>query len=327
MQAPRYTFPSSHRLGGVRAFRRVFDCGAKASRGPLTVYAVANGLGHPRLGLTVPRRVGNAVRRNGVKRHLREAYRHLRHGLAAADFVVVVRGHRPMAGDAYREIFGKLAEKLTPRLVRCAGMDLLIATRNAGKTREFRGMLAGLFESVEDLTSLDAAGPEPEETGRTFRENAVLKATAYARHYGRLALADDSGLAVDALDGRPGVHSARFAAMNDAGSGDADNNAHLLRLMEDVPDERRGCRFVCVLALAAPDGRVLHTSEGEVAGRLLRGPRGGGGFGYDPLFLHEPTGRTTAEMSPDEKHAVSHRGQALRRMRDLIDRFGVGGDA
>ena len=115
MPAARYTFPPSHRLGGVRAFRRVFDGGTKASRGPLTVYALANGLGHPRLGLTVPRRVGNAVRRNAVKRQLREAYRHLRHGLAAIDFVVVVRPHRPLAHAAYREILAKLAAKLTLR--------------------------------------------------------------------------------------------------------------------------------------------------------------------------------------------------------------------
>ena len=203
-------------------------------------------------------------------------------------------------------------------------MRLVIATRNKGKAAEFRDMLAGVWDDVLDLNTVDAGGPEPEETGRTFRDNACLKATVYAKHLDAHALADDSGLAVDALGGKPGVHSARFAAMNDAGTGDAANNALLLRRMKDVPDDRRGCRFVCVLALAAPDGRVVHTAEGEVAGRLLREPRGTNGFGYDPLFLHEPTGRTTAEMTPAQKHALSHRGQALRRLRDLIDRFGPG---
>ncbi len=161
-------------------------------------------------------------------------------------------------------------------------------------------------------------GFEPEETGRTFRDNACLKASAYARRYGCLALADDSGLCVDALGGRPGVHSARFAEMHRAGSGDADNNALLLRLLNDTPPDRRTARFVCVLALADADGRVLFTSEGSVEGRILDTPRGDNGFGYDPLFFHPPSGRATAELSPDEKHAISHRGEATRRLKALL---------
>ena len=204
-------------------------------------------------------------------------------------------------------------------------MDLLIATRNRGKAAEFRQMLEAAGEGgfvYHDLGDV-AVGFEPAETARTFRGNACLKASAYARHLGSWALADDSGLVVDALDGAPGVYSARFAEIHDAGRGDAANNAHLLRLMKDVPDERRRARFVCVLALAEPAGRILYTAEGSVEGRLLREPRGENGFGYDPLFLIPALSRTTAELPPDQKHAISHRGAALRRLQGLIQRWGL----
>jgi XTP/dITP diphosphohydrolase len=204
-------------------------------------------------------------------------------------------------------------------------MDLLIATRNRGKVAEFRQMLdsagAGGF-AYHDLRDV-AADFEPAETARTFRGNACLKASAYARHLGSWALADDSGLVVDALEGAPGVYSARFAEMHGAGRGDAANNAHLLRLMHDVPDERRTAQFVCVLALAEPGGRILYTAEGAIEGRLLRQPRGDNGFGYDPLFLIPALGRTTAELPPEQKHAISHRGAALRRLQGLIERWGL----
>lgn len=196
---------------------------------------------------------------------------------------------------------------------------LLIATANPGKAREFREMLGeGRFtwRSLADYP----AGPEVEETGRTFRANACLKAAAYARRYGAWAVADDSGLEVEALDGRPGVLSARWAQHNGAGKGDADNNATLLRQLRDVPDERRAARFVCVLALADPGGRIILTVRDTIEGRILHAPRGANGFGYDPLFLVEPLGRTTAELPPAEKHAISHRGKALRRLRELMER-------
>ena len=203
-------------------------------------------------------------------------------------------------------------------------MDLLIATANAGKVREFREMLGADRFGWSDLSSVSDP-PTVEETGTTFRANACLKAAVYARHFARWALADDSGLEVDALDGAPGVYSARWAAMHSgAGNGDAANNALLLSQLTDVPDGRRTARFVCVLALADPQGRVILTARDSVAGRILREPRGTNGFGYDPLFLIDELGRTTAELAPAQKHAISHRGKALRAMKALMEQVGLG---
>jgi XTP/dITP diphosphohydrolase len=201
-------------------------------------------------------------------------------------------------------------------------VKLLVATGNAGKAREFRQMLGADRFAWSDLSKFPSV-PEVEETGRTFRANACLKAAAYARHAGMWTLADDSGLEVDALGGSPGVLSARWAQVNDAGTGDADNNALLLRQIRDVPDDRRTARFVCVLALARPDGRVIVTVRDAVEGRLIHEPRGTNGFGYDPLFLIESLDKTTAELPPDEKHRISHRGKALRRLREAMTRLGV----
>ena len=204
-------------------------------------------------------------------------------------------------------------------------MDLLIATANPGKAREFREMLDDPAAddahriAWSDLASLPSA-PAVEETGKTFRANACLKASTYAKHFTRWALADDSGLEVDALSGSPGVYSARWAEMNGAGKGDADNNRLLLEQLRDVPDAKRAARFVCVLALSDPQGRIVLTARDTVEGRLLHAPRGANGFGYDPLFFIEPLDKTTAELSPEEKHAISHRGKALRGMRELMRR-------
>jgi XTP/dITP diphosphohydrolase len=201
-------------------------------------------------------------------------------------------------------------------------VKLLIATANPGKAREFREMLGDETFEWSDLSAhRDIAAVA--ETGATFRANACLKASYYARQLGAWAMADDSGLAVDALGGRPGVHSARWAQINDAGQGDAANNALLLRQLDAVPDERRTARFVCVLALADPQGRIILSVQDHVEGLVLRSPRGSNGFGYDPLFLYPQLGRTTAELSPAEKHQVSHRGKALRRMRDLIGQLNL----
>ena len=145
-------------------------------------------------------------------------------------------------------------------------MHLLIATGNRGKSAEFRDMLLGLSLEIRDLSAHPDA-PAVAETGRTFRANACLKAAAYARHFGCWALADDSGLEVDALDGGPGVHSARWAADHNAGSGDVDNNALLLRQLADVPDEKRTARFVCILAMSDPQGRIVLTTRDTVEGR------------------------------------------------------------
>jgi XTP/dITP diphosphohydrolase len=196
-------------------------------------------------------------------------------------------------------------------------MQLLIATTNPGKVREFHEMLAQSGLSFSDLSAHPGTTPV-EETGYTFRANACLKASHYARLFNTYAVADDSGLEVDALDGSPGVHSARWAELNQAGKGDAANNALLLRQLENVADKKRAGRFVCVLALADPQGRILLTARDTVEGRVLRAPRGSNGFGYDPLFFIDEMGKTTAELAPDEKHAISHRGKALRHLRGLM---------
>ncbi|HEY7090049.1 MAG TPA: RdgB/HAM1 family non-canonical purine NTP pyrophosphatase [Tepidisphaeraceae bacterium] len=202
-------------------------------------------------------------------------------------------------------------------------MKLLIATGNAGKVREFREMLAdaGPFQwsDLSDYPQIDAV----EETGKTFRANACLKAAYYATRLKTWALADDSGLEVDALGDSPGVLSARWAEVNQAGKGDADNNALLLRQLLDVPDERRTARFVCVLALSDAEGRVVLTARDTVEGRVIHAARGANGFGYDPLFLIDSLGKTTAELDPAQKHAISHRGKALRHMKALIQRSGI----
>jgi XTP/dITP diphosphohydrolase len=202
-------------------------------------------------------------------------------------------------------------------------VDLLIATGNAGKAREFREMLGADRFAWHDLSEFPPGTPV-EETGRTFRDNACIKAGEYARRHKLWTLADDSGLAVDALGGAPGVLSARWAVVQGTGQGDADNNATLLRQLDAVPDEQRTARFVCVLALADPTGRVILTARDTVEGMVLRAPRGTNGFGYDPLFHVAPLGRTTAELAPDEKHRISHRGKALRRLRALMGHVGFG---
>jgi XTP/dITP diphosphohydrolase len=199
-------------------------------------------------------------------------------------------------------------------------MHLVIATKNPGKAKEFREMLGGERFRWSDLLEHREVA-DVEETGHTFRANACLKATHYATALGAWAMADDSGLVVDALGGSPGVLSARWAAINGAGAGDADNNDLLLTQLKNVPEAQRTARFMCVLALADPQGRIILTAQDAVEGVMLRGPRGANGFGYDPLFFIPPLGKTTAELEPDEKHAISHRGKALRRMRELMQRI------
>lgn len=195
---------------------------------------------------------------------------------------------------------------------------LLVATSNPGKLREFREMLGDDRFAWCDLSSFPST-PPVEETGRTFRANACLKASGYASRCAVWTLADDSGLEVDALKGSPGVLSARWAEANGAGRGDADNNALLLQQLRDVRNERRTARFVCVLALARPDGRMIFTVRDTVEGRVIHQPRGSSGFGYDPLFFVDLLGKTTAELDPEQKHRISHRGKALRRLRAMLD--------
>lgn len=194
-------------------------------------------------------------------------------------------------------------------------MRLLLATRNAGKLRELRARVQGM-----DVLSLDDVPPMPEveETEDTLEGNARLKALVGARATSLWTVADDSGLFVDALRGAPGVRSARYVP-----GSDADRVQALLRALEGVPDGERGATFRCVLALASPEGAVRF-ARGECAGRILRVPRGTGGFGYDPVFLLPELGRTMAELELEEKGRVSHRARALDALEALIGKVGGG---
>jgi XTP/dITP diphosphohydrolase len=191
---------------------------------------------------------------------------------------------------------------------------LVLATRNRAKLAELERILVAAGVEAQLLTLDDVHVPDVVEHGATFAENATLKAVATAQASGLLAVADDSGLAVDALNGMPGVLSARWSG---AGADDASNLRLVLEQTADVPDERRGAAFVCVAAVATPHGEV-RTVEGRVRGRLLREPRGEGGFGYDPLFVPDGHDRTTAQMTAQEKDALSHRGQAFRAVAALL---------
>lgn len=193
---------------------------------------------------------------------------------------------------------------------------IILATRNRGKIEEMRTLLAGLPVEVISLRERPDL-PAVEEDGDSFAGNALKKAVAAARAGGELALADDSGLEVEALGGLPGVRSARFAG---PGAGDRANNMLLLQKLEGVPPERRGARFRCAVAVARPEGET-HLIEETCAGRIAEAPRGQNGFGYDPLFVYEPAGLTFAEMEPAEKNRVSHRGKALCRARLLLERL------
>lgn len=188
---------------------------------------------------------------------------------------------------------------------------LVVATRNPGKAREVAQALSDLPLEIVSLESYPAA-PEVEETGSTFTENASLKARAYADFTGELTLADDSGLVVDALDGAPGVYSSRFAP------DDLERNLRLLKQLEHVPDEARTARFVCAIAVAEPGGRVW-TCEGTVEGLIARAMRGSHGFGYDPIFYLPELGKHMAELAPEQKNAISHRGKALACAREFLE--------
>ena len=190
---------------------------------------------------------------------------------------------------------------------------LFIATRNKGKIKEIEALLAGLVEQISTATDyLDF--PETVEDGATFEENALKKAREASLFTGLPVLADDSGLVVDALDGRPGVYSARFAG---EGAGDGANNARLLEDLKGIEADRRQAAFVCALAFVAPDGFEL-TFSARVGGRILDIPRGICGFGYDPLFLVDGFDRTMAELRLEEKNGISHRGLAFRQFRDYL---------
>jgi XTP/dITP diphosphohydrolase len=193
----------------------------------------------------------------------------------------------------------------------------LLATRNAKKLVELQRILDGALGAGEVTLAGLADVPvydEVPETGLTFVDNALLKAQEGVTHTGLPTVADDSGLAVDALNGMPGVFSARWAGRH---GDDLANLELLLAQVSDVDDERRGARFVCAAALVLPSG-AEYTVCGEMPGRLVRAPRGSGGFGYDPIFEPDGYTRTSAELDPAEKDAISHRGRAFRALAELI---------
>jgi len=188
-----------------------------------------------------------------------------------------------------------------------------VATQNRHKAAEIAALLDDLPVRVITLADIDPSLDLP-ETGATFMENAREKALAAARRTGLLTLADDSGLAVDALGGAPGVHSKRFADT------DPERIAKLLELLKDVPDDHRAARFHCAVVIAQP-GEVLAEIEETVEGRITRAPRGMQGFGYDPIFQPDGFDRTQAEMTMEEKNAISHRGKAFRRAAEFLHRL------
>ena len=193
-------------------------------------------------------------------------------------------------------------------------MKLVLATKNPGKVIEFRRILEEFGAENLLVVGLDEFPDigDVEETGKTFEENSLLKARTICKTTGLPALADDSGICVDALNGAPGIYSARYS-----GEGDAANNAKLLKELADVPDEKRSAYFVCVAAFVRPDG-FERVEEGRFYGKILHEVKGTGGFGYDPLFQPEGLNRSSAQLSAEEKDAISHRGIALRAIAPFI---------
>lgn len=189
---------------------------------------------------------------------------------------------------------------------------IVVATRNAGKLREFRDLLTPLGSDILSLSDM-AIAIDPEETGSTFAENARLKAIAYSRHSQWPVLADDSGLEVEALGGRPGIHSARYAGPN------ASDSDRIRKLLQELQGDRRNARFFCALALAR-EGKLLLETEGECRGVIAEGPRGTNGFGYDPIFFFPELGKTYAELNEGEKNLHSHRAKAIASLLSIVNR-------
>lgn len=196
--------------------------------------------------------------------------------------------------------------------------QLLIATGNKGKIVEFQSLLASLPLCLRNLAEFPEIR-EVEETGMTFSDNAVLKAKGYAGQTGLWTLADDSGLEVDALDGAPGVFSARYGG---EGATDSQRIERLLEELSQCAEQERRARFICVIAIADAQGQVAHLSTGRCEGRIIHAPRGTGGFGYDPVFLPQGFNQTFGELSPEIKQSISHRALAMQATHSfLINRF------
>jgi XTP/dITP diphosphohydrolase len=192
--------------------------------------------------------------------------------------------------------------------------EVIVATQNRGKVREIKKVMKGLGFRILSLNDFSRV-PQIKEDGKNFLENALKKARFYSRYFGRLTLADDSGLEVDVLRGRPGVYSARYAG---EGASTQENNRKLLKEMEAIPLSKRGARFKCVLAVVSPEGEEV-VVEGSCRGRIGFKEVGKKGFGYDPLFVLPSYGKTMAQLSVEEKNRISHRGKALRKLRKLIE--------
>lgn len=197
-------------------------------------------------------------------------------------------------------------------------MKILVASGNAKKLKELRELVQGLPLEFVSPADVGMALPEVVEDAPTFEGNARKKALAFASAGGLPAIADDSGICVEALGGAPGIFSARYSGEEPAPDRDERNNAKLLRELAGVQPARRGARYECVVCLAWPDGRT-ETASGRWEGRVAFSPRGSGGFGYDPLFLIPHLGRTAAELAPEEKQALSHRGKAMRALRPILE--------
>ena len=194
--------------------------------------------------------------------------------------------------------------------------EVVIATRNSGKLREIQAILAPLGLKILSLRDFPRI-PEIIEDGQTFEENAVKKAAAVSRQTGRMAIADDSGLAVDALQGRPGVFSSRYAGEK---ATDAERYQKLLKEMAGTPLGKRGAAFICTVAVAAPDGKA-ETVVGQCRGEIALAPKGSHGFGYDPVFYLPEWGKTMAELEPEVKNRISHRALALEKLKQLLPKF------
>ncbi|MCP5099293.1 MAG: XTP/dITP diphosphatase [Chloroflexi bacterium] len=194
---------------------------------------------------------------------------------------------------------------------------LLVATHNQGKVKEFSEMLSDLQMAWLSLDDLGVTN-DVEETGITFRDNAILKATAYAQETGLLTLADDSGLQVDALDGAPGVYTARYGGKHLT---HAERYQYLLNNIKDVPWDARSARFRCVIVLVSPTGELLGEAAGACEGMIALAPAGDGGFGYDPVFYMPERDKTMAEVETAVKHQISHRGRAMKQIEPILRRY------
>jgi XTP/dITP diphosphohydrolase len=193
---------------------------------------------------------------------------------------------------------------------------VIIATKNEGKAREFESLFAQKGYEVKTLLDFPDS-PDVEETGTTFEENAILKAEAISKEYHQVVISDDSGLIVDALDGRPGVYSARYAGED---KNDEANTNKVLRELEGVPEANRTARFYCALAVASPNQETIIVS-GTIEGYITEQPIGENGFGYDPIFYVKELGKTTAELTKEEKNKMSHRAKALKALEGKLDAF------